>query len=173
MRRILVAGATGYLGRHVVREFKEQGHFVRILARRPEKLVEIQKWADETCIGDVTKPSTLQSVCNGIDIVFSSVGVTKPTPGGGTVHEVDFQGNKNLLSLAQASGVSKFLYIATFNGPQLLHLGLVRAHEEFVGELTKSGMNHTILRPTGFFSDMGEFLKMARKGRAFLFGTGE
>ena len=38
MKRILVAGATGYLGGFVAREFKSQGHFVRALARSPEKL---------------------------------------------------------------------------------------------------------------------------------------
>jgi uncharacterized protein YbjT (DUF2867 family) len=34
-------------------------------------------------------------------------------------------------------------------------------------------MDYTILRPTGFFSDMGEYLQMAQKGRAYLVGPGD
>ena len=43
MKRILVAGATGYLGGFVAREFKSQGHFVRALARSPESNSLVQK----------------------------------------------------------------------------------------------------------------------------------
>lgn len=38
MKRVLVAGATGYLGGFVAREFKDKGCFVRVLARSPERL---------------------------------------------------------------------------------------------------------------------------------------
>ena len=33
-------------------------------------------------------------------------------------------------------------------------------------------MDHAVIRPTGFFSDMGEYMKMARRGRVYLFGNG-
>lgn len=38
MKKVLVAGASGYLGRYAVRRFKEEGYWVRALFRNPEKL---------------------------------------------------------------------------------------------------------------------------------------
>ena len=40
------------------------------------------------------------------------------------------------------------------------------------GALRASGMNYAVIRPNGYFSDMGEFLDMAAKGRVYLFGPG-
>ena len=67
MQRVLVAGSTGYLGRFVLREFKERGYWVRALARNPEKLEQIGPFqepavidkVDDVFAGEVTKPETL------------------------------------------------------------------------------------------------------------------
>ena len=170
-RRVLVAGATGYLGGYVAREFKFRGHFVRALARSLHKLDHMKSELDEIVKGEVTRPESIKDVCNGIDIVFSSVGITKQK-GKLTFKDVDYQGNKNLLDVAQKAGVKKFIYVSVFDGPNLLRLDIVKAHEDFVNELKASGVNYAVIRPTGFFSDMGEFLKMAKKGRVYLFGSG-
>ena len=52
-------------------------------------------------------------------------------------------------------------------------LTIVKAHEDFVQDLKTSGLNHTIIRPTGYFSDIGEYFKMVESGRAYLIGKGE
>lgn len=49
----------------------------------------------------------------------------------------------------------------------------MQAKQKFVHQLEISGINYTIIRPTGFFSDMEEFLNMAKKGSAYLFGKNE
>jgi uncharacterized protein YbjT (DUF2867 family) len=172
LKRVLVAGATGYLGGFVAREFKARGHFVRALARSPEKLEHISDSIDEIVKAEVTKPATLENVCDGIDVVFSSVGITRQKDKL-TFQDVDYQGNRNLLDAALKTGVKKFIYVSVFNGPNLLHLDIVRAHEDFVQDLKTSGINYAIIRPTGYFSDMGEFLEMARKGRVYLIGQGK
>lgn len=171
MKRILVAGATGYLGGFVAREFKARGWFVRALARTPEKLDRLTDSVDEIVQGQVTRPETLERVCDGMDVVFSSVGITRQKDGL-TFRDVDYQGNLNLLEAALRAGVGKFIYVSVFNGPQLLHLDIVRAHEEFVERLEASGIDYVVVRPTGYFSDMGELLEMARKGRVYLIGDG-
>ena len=99
MRRVLVAGATGYLGRHVVKELKARGHRVRALVRTPEKVAQLDVEPDELHFGEVTRTTSLAGSCDGIDVVFSSIGITKQK-GKLTFHDVDYQGNLNLLRQA-------------------------------------------------------------------------
>jgi uncharacterized protein YbjT (DUF2867 family) len=171
MKRVLVAGATGYLGRFVCNEFKDRGYFVRALVRSSKKLDGLWDSTDEIVEAQITQPETLENVCDGIDVVFSSVGITKQK-GRLTFRDVDYQGNKNLLEVALREGVRKFVYVSAFNGPNLRHLDIIDAHEAFVDELKTSGIDHAVLRPTGYYSDMGEVLDMARKDRVWLIGSG-
>ncbi len=172
MQRVLVAGATGYLGGFVAQELKARGYFVRALVRSPKKLDHLWDSTDEIVRAEITQPDTLEHICDGIDVVFSSIGITRQKDGL-TFRDVDYQGNKNLLEVALKAGVRKFVYVSAFNGPRLRHLDIGAAHEDFVDELKASGICYAVLRPTGYFSDMGEVLEMARKGRAWLIGSGE
>jgi len=156
----------------VAKEFKSRGHFVSLLARSPEKLDHIKDEIDDIVKGEITEPDSIKDICDGIDIVFSSVGITKQKSKL-TFKDVDYQGNKNLLEIAGKASVKKFIYVSVFNGPNLLHLDIVKAHEDFVNELKASSMNYAIIRPNGYFSDMGEFCNMAKKGRIYLIGSGD
>lgn len=71
------AGATGYLGGYVARESKERGHFVRAVVRCSRTTDDLQGAADEIVEAEITRPETLEQVCDGIDCVFSSVGITR------------------------------------------------------------------------------------------------
>ncbi len=171
MKKVLVAGATGYLGQFVVKAFKDKGYWVRALGRSAAKLAPVEEHADESFIGEVTDPGSLTGVCDGIDLVFSSVGITRQKDGL-TYADVDYQGNRNLLTVAEASGVSRFMYVHVLNAEKLRHVAMVRAKQAFVDELEGSTLDHVVICPTGFFSDMEEFLSMARSGRVYLFGEG-
>ena len=170
-KRVLVAGATGYLGGFVAKEFKSRGHYVRALARSPHKLDHMKEEIDEIVKSEITDPISIKGICEGIDLVFSSIGITRQKDKL-TFKDVDYQGNRNLLEVAQKAGVMKFIYVSVFNGPNLPHLAIVKAHEDFVDELKASGIDYAVIRPTGYFSDMKEFFNMAKKGRVYLFGPG-
>ena len=72
MKKVLVAGATGYLGRFVVQEFKKQGYWVRALARNAKKLESISEFIDEIFLGKVSDTNSLAEITKGIDIVFQN-----------------------------------------------------------------------------------------------------
>jgi uncharacterized protein YbjT (DUF2867 family) len=171
MSRVLVAGATGYLGGFVVQELKNRGQFVRALVRSTNRAESLRDFADEIVEGQVTQAESLAGACDGIDTVFSSVGITRQKDGL-TFQDVDYLGNRNLLDEALRAGVSRFVYVSAVDGPALRHLDIVAAHENFVDELKASGMDRAVLRPTGYFSDMGEVFEMARRGRVWLIGDG-
>ena len=179
MKKVLVAGASGYLGRYVVREFTERGYSVRALVRSPEKLAKegpnleppVADVVDEVVTGDATDKASLKDVCKGVNIVFSCMGLTKPQRDV-TSEQIDHLGNKTLLEDALSHGVKKFIYVSVFNAEKMMDVDVVQAHERFVQDLQASGMSSTVIRPTGFFSDMGMFFSMARSGHMFLLGDG-
>ncbi|NBC02916.1 MAG: NAD(P)H-binding protein [Bacteroidetes bacterium] len=172
MENILLAGATGYLGRYIVRELTIWGIPAVAIVRHPEKLGEADPEIIRVLKAQVTQPETLVGICNGIDTVISTIGITHKQ-GGFTYMNVDYQANLNLLREAQQAKVRKFIYISVIDGDKLRHLAITAAKEKFVDELKASGLEYTIIRPNGFYSDMKEFLKMAQKGKIYLFGNGE
>ncbi|UII56594.1 SDR family oxidoreductase [Cytobacillus spongiae] len=178
MKHVLVAGATGYLGRYVVKALKKEGYSVAVLVRNAEKLKRVGNYldpaiyedVDEVRIGEITDPESLINICEGVDYVFSSVGITRQKDGL-TFQDVDYQGNLNLLREAEKSSVEKFMFIHVFQGDKW-EGPITEAKEQFAQELINSSVQHLIIRPTGFFSDLTEILHMAERGRAFLVGDG-
>lgn len=180
MKKVLVAGGTGYLGKYVIQEFHRQGFWARALTRNEKKLSEIGPFGepavmdciDEVFIGEVTRPDTLTGLCEDIDIVFSSIGLTRQKDGL-SFQDVDYQGNKNLLDQALSARVKQFIYVSVLNAHLMEHLAIVKAHEDFVRALRTSGIPYTIIRPTGYFSDISEYFEMAKSGRVYLIGNGD
>lgn len=127
---------------------------------------------DEAFVGEVTDPASLNRVCEGIDIVFSSIGITKQKHNL-TYMDVDYQGNKNLLDEAKKAGVAKFIYVSVFNAKEMRNLKGIQAKLKFTEALKESGVDYLVVNPNGFFSDMLEYLKMAQQGRGYVFGSGE
>jgi uncharacterized protein YbjT (DUF2867 family) len=171
MKRVLVAGASGYLGGYVLEEFKKQGYWIRSLTRSADKLEKSRKFIDEEFVGEVTNPESLIGVCNNIDIVFSSVGITKQKDNL-TYMDVDFQGNVNILEEAKKEKVPHYIFISALHAEKLKHLKVIQAKEKFREKLEQSGLSYSIIYPNGYFSDMLEYLRMAKKGKGYVFADG-
>lgn len=171
MKKIVVAGATGYLGSHIITELQRTAVDVKALGRNQEKLENLGLRKDQLILSTITDPSTLVGVFQGVDVVISTVGITRQKDGL-TYLEVDYQANMNLLEAALNAGVSKFIYVSVLNGEQMRHLKIMEAKEKFVDALKASGLKYSIIRPNGFFSDMKDFLDMGNRGIIFLFGHG-
>ena len=170
--KIIVAGATGYLGSHIVKVLQYSDHVFQAIARNRTKLSKIGVDDDEIIIAAVTKPETLAGKLEGADLLISTVGITRQKDGL-TYMDVDYQANLNLLNEARKAGIRKFIYVSAINGQSMRHLRIMAAKERFVDELKNSGMEYLVVRPNGFFSDMRDFLDMAKKGKVYLFGDGE
>ena len=172
--RTLVAGATGALGRQVVRELLRRGHTVSALVNRTELprplvgQVEVRR-------GDALDASVTDAACSGADVVFSCLGASvSPQMGAGrrSYDRVDTPANINLIDSAVRAGVRRFVYVSVAGQEALGHLRYVDAHEAVVRRLAAAGIDHSVVRPPGFFSAFGEILELARSGPVPIIGDG-
>jgi uncharacterized protein YbjT (DUF2867 family) len=179
-KRVMVAGATGYLGKFAVKAFKQAGYQVRVLTRSKERLYDVGPFTapaltdddmDEVFVGEITQPETLAGLMDGVDLVFSCVGISRQRDGL-TFEQVDYQCNKNLIELGESAGVSRFTYVSMQGAENIMDLAIVQAHEKVVAALQHASMEYRVVRPCGYFSDMGVLYDMARKGRVYLVGDG-
>ena len=174
--KILLAGATGYLGQYILAVLLREEYPTRIVVRNKSKLSPalLTHPLLEVVEAEVTQPDTLRGVCKGVRKVISTVGITRQKDGL-TYEQVDFQANKNLLDEALREGVRKFIYVSVFKGEAMRHIAIGAAKERFVDALKASGLDYCIIRPSGFYSDMAIFFKMAmaKKDGILLFGKGQ
>lgn len=175
MNTILVAGASGMLGRSVVRRLRTEGYRVRVLIRSKKKWDSLSEQVDEVFVADLGDHASFQRCCDGVDGVISCAGASmnvKNLSDRRTFTEVDLRGNERLLETAKASGVKKFVYVSVAKADVMTDVEYSRAHFLFEQSLIRSGMDHAVVRPTGFFYFMGEIFAMAMKGRGIVFGDG-
>jgi uncharacterized protein YbjT (DUF2867 family) len=169
--RVFAAGATGSVGFAFVRLAKARGTFVRTLSHSRENAKRLDGLADEVTTQDAALgvPSL-----EGIDVVVSALGAAVTIAGREKrrYREVDLAGNLKLLAAAKAARVGRFVYVSVHVEPGYRDTAYVRAHEEFVDALRECGICYSVIRPTGIFPALNDFVRMARKGLATVIGDG-
>jgi len=169
---VLVVGATGYLGLHIIKELQHQQINFIALARDKQKFLSHGVPEMQIIEALATDPETLKGICEGIDVVISCLGITRQRDDLRYM-DVDYQANMNVLLEAEQTGVDKFIYISAFNAQKHPEVRLLRAKERFASRLLSSKrLQPCVIRPNGFFSDLEEIYKMAVKGKVYLFGSG-
>ncbi|MEM7665057.1 MAG: NAD(P)H-binding protein [Pseudomonadota bacterium] len=175
--RVLVAGASGTIGRAVVRALVARGHRVIGLLRRGASgeaaASELIGWGAQTLFGDLRDPMALdRTLADGaFDTVISCIASRSGAPK--DAKAVDYQANANLLAAAERTGVQHFVLLSAICVQKPL-LAFQHAKLAFEAELRASEMDHTIIRPTAFFKSLSGQVERVRNGKPFLlFGSGE
>lgn len=148
----LVTGATGDLGRRIVRSLREQDQPVRAFVRLTSRYGELEQRGAEIFIGDLTQERDLQKACRDVRCIISAHGSNEAS---NSAQTLDYRANIDLIDQAKAAGVQHFTFISV--------LGADRGYEDapvFKAKwaveqaLRSSGLNHTVLRPSGFASNL-------------------
>jgi uncharacterized protein YbjT (DUF2867 family) len=172
---VLVAGATGTLGREVAALLHAAGHRVKTLSRDPARARALTGLVDEIVVGDATDPDTLVGAMDGVDSVISCLGAPMAFAMSDrrSFFDVDTVANLNLVHAAKSAGIRRFVYVSLLMDPSWAGTAYARAHEQVVHGLRDSGVSYAIVRPTGMFPVFDPFLPMARRGIAYIPGTGQ
>ena len=110
MNKVLVTGASSFLGYHVAKRLNEQGISPRVLELAESHLDPLNRLDVSRCEGHLEDPAALGAACAGVDTVFHLA--FKVSVGGGTklleaMREVNIAGTQRLLDTAAASGVER------------------------------------------------------------------
>lgn len=174
---IVVAGATGYVGRHVIEALDARGYRVRALVRSKGRAEAIGAFGAPALKGhvaewkivDYSNPVTLLDVCAGAERVISALGVTRQKA---SPWDIDFLGNLRLLQDAEQHGLASFLYVNVLHCESGTSLTM-RSKHAFSEALHRSRVAGQVVNPSGYFSDVTDFLQMARRGFGFTLGDGD
>ncbi|OMG23421.1 NAD-dependent epimerase/dehydratase family protein [Actinomyces naeslundii] len=167
MASVLVAGATGYLGRYVVAELHNRGHLIRAVARDRDRARRQGPWGspsldglvDEWALGSVTDPRFTRDLAADVEHVVSALGVTRQKA---DPWQIDNLANLAILNSALKHAGS-FTYINALGGDRC-PARLTRAKSAFSQTLSVAEISSQIINPPAYFSDMMEVLAMARRG---------
>ncbi len=157
--KIVLAGAFGNLGAEILKKLCADGHEV-VAADLKETAVEGTEGKYTFVPIDATDPETLKGLCDGSDVVISTVGLTGASTRF-TAYDIDYQGNRNLLTEAKAAGIKTFHYISVISCDEAgaEKVPMLHAKYLFEEELKKSGVDYVIYRPTGYFYDIAKVFK--------------
>jgi len=154
---VVVAGATGRMGRLVVKHLKAEGYEVRAMVRSLEKGRQVFG-VDVTLVrADVTEPTTLPPLLAGADFVISAIGVSGR--GEASPKDVDYGGSLALIDASKSAGIKKFIMVTSGGVTWWIHPvnwfsgGVLKWKRKAEQYLRVSGLTHVIVRPNGGLTD--------------------
>jgi uncharacterized protein YbjT (DUF2867 family) len=149
---LLVVGATGFLGSDICRRALERGHAVRGLVRATSDADRVSALRDmgvTPITGNLRDADSIREALQGVDTVISTATATRTRREDEQLEDVDREGQRQLIRLATAAGVRRFVYIS-FSGGIGVDDPLTLAKRGNEEAVRSSGMTYTILRPSCF-----------------------
>lgn len=163
---ILVTGATGFVGGHVVRALADAGERVRALVRDPSGARALDGVDCELVRGDVTDRESLRAAVEGCTTIVHLVAILTGRPA--DFERVMTQGSGNLLEAARGAGVQRFIQMSALGTSEATKdsVPYYRAKWAVEEAVRGSGLGFAILRPSFVFGPSGgaltQFARIAK-----------
>jgi uncharacterized protein YbjT (DUF2867 family) len=162
--KVLVTGATGFVGPAIVRKLVADGHTVRALEHTPGSSAELP--SQEAVPGSMTDAESLRRATEDQDVVVHLVAILTGRPE--QFRAVMEQGTRHLLEAARDSGAQRFVLMSALGTDEQTKdlVPYYGAKWQMEQDVKASGLEHVIFRPSFVFASeggaLGQFKKIAR-----------
>lgn len=146
---LLVIGATGTLGRQIVRKALKDGFEVKCLIRNKIKANFLKELGATLIYGDLTVPETLPLAFKDITAIIDAA--TTRSDEFISITDIDLQAKLNLIKLAKEINIKRFIFFSIFNAEKYPYIPLMQAKLKIEENLKQSGIPYTIFRIAGFY----------------------
>lgn len=163
---ILVTGASGFVGGHVVHALRAAGKDVRALVRDRRKGARLEAWGATLAQGDMTDAASLRAAVDGCDTVVHLVAIRQGRKE--EFRRVMVDGTRNLLAAVGTAGARRFVLMSALGTSESTKdlVPYYRAKWDMEQLVKDSGVTHVIFRPSFVFGHDGgmlpTFVKLAR-----------
>jgi uncharacterized protein YbjT (DUF2867 family) len=156
---IVVTGASGYVGSHIVRRLVETGRPVRAFVRSRQSAQKEGRlkgldvdWAE----GNVTRPETLSPAIEGASAIIHTVAIAIEK-GGRTYEEINYQGTVNVVEATRAAGVQRLINISQLGADSSLPYRFLASKGKAQEYVAASDLDWTAFRPSVIWGPEDEF----------------
>ena len=179
MKKILVIGASGFVGRHIVQALIAERHPVRCLSRNPDLVKDLAALGCEIAKGDMSDPASMQRALDGVGAVYVSINTIVPQPGssaGQRFMEVEAAGLRNITAACETNGARRLIYVTSLGIEPDASSEWTRERWKIQQALLKTGLDVTVIQP-GMICGVGGrgfnmVLSQAKKPYALTLGGG-
>jgi 2-alkyl-3-oxoalkanoate reductase len=193
--KILVTGASGFIGGRFAQVALQQGFAVRVNGRRAEAVAHLCQQGAEFVQGDLSDPELVQRLCQGVEVVVHCAGAVGVWGDYAHFHQANVQVTENVVEACLKQGVRRLVHLSSpsvyFDGQA--HIGLREEQlpkrfsdhygktkylaEQQVFAAQEFGLQVLALRPrfvtgAGDTSIFPRLINMQRKGRLSIIGNG-
>jgi 2-alkyl-3-oxoalkanoate reductase len=191
---VLVTGASGFVGSHVVDTLLAQGQAVRALVRNPAAAKELHTKGVEVRVGDVREQHVLMEAVGGVEVVYHCAAAVGPAFSPREIHDIGLSGAHHVLEALRQAGAGRAVLLTSVNVLGTRHLenatedlpcrrsgdasadvkieieALTREYEQ------RHGVDATILRPGLIYGprdrhNVPQMIRALRRGRFAFIGS--
>jgi NADH dehydrogenase len=175
--RVLVTGATGFVGRSILSRLRQEGFAVRALVRQNSLRPLGPAERLEAAIGDVSDAGAVANAARGCVAAVHLVGILRQRQPDATYEAVHIRGTENVVAACRSAGIRRLLHMSALGTGRGSTTGYFRSKDAAEEIVRPSGLDWTIFRPAVIHGPRGEFMiqmsrLVARPGPVPLVGRG-
>jgi len=146
MKKILLTGATGFIGKALTRHFSETDYQLKVLIHPGGKSPDLPRGIPvEAAVSSLNDPRGLRAALVGVNIIYH-LASQESLGARGNLLGTDIQGTKNLVEAAEKAGVERFFYLSHLGADRASAYPVMTAKAIAEDHIQKSSLDYTIIR---------------------------